>query len=136
MLFATVGALGSITDIGVLNFLVQVAGFGLVPAKALGFVAAVIQNFYLNRRWTFPESQERKTGNQLFKFATVSLVGLGLNMLVFLVTHTLLEPIWQRFIADSDFAYTVSYNFATLFAIGVVLFWNFSANRFWTYRNL
>jgi putative flippase GtrA len=30
----------------------------------------------------------------------------------------------------------ISYNFAKAFAIGVVLFWNFTANRLWTYRGL
>jgi putative flippase GtrA len=29
-----------------------------------------------------------------------------------------------------------SYNIAKLIAIGVVLFWNFSINRLWTYRGL
>lgn len=134
--FATVGALGTITDIAVLNILVQFFNVWAAPAKAAGFCAAVIQNFYLNQRWTFPESQERNTGNQLFKFAVVSLVGLGINMLVFLAVDNTLRSFWNDFFDDPNLAFFISYNFATLCAIGVVLFWNFTANRFWTYRGL
>lgn len=134
--FAAVGALGAITDIAVLNILVQVLSVSSAPAKAGGFCAAVIQNFFLNQRFTFPESQDHSTGNLLVKFFTVSLVGLGINLLVFLTVDTLLKPFWQQMIEDTDLAFFVSYNFATLCAIGVVLFWNFTANRFWTYRNL
>lgn len=134
--FATVGAIGAITDITVLNILVQLFSVSSAPAKAVGFCAAVVQNFYLNQRWTFPESQERNTRNQLFKFGVVSLVGLGINMLVFLAVDSFLKSYWQMMIEDPDLAFFVSYNFATLCAIGVVLFWNFTANRFWTYRGL
>ncbi len=134
--FATVGALGSVTDFGVLNLLVQVFGLSLGVANLFSFTAAVIQNFFLNRRWTFPESRERKAGGQLFQFAIVSIVGLLINQAVFLGVHNLLEPYWLQWLGSAELAFTVSYNFAKLFAIGVVLFWNFFANRLWTYRGL
>lgn len=134
--FATVGALGSLTDFVVLNILVQLMAAPLAIANAASFIAAVVQNFTLNRKWTFPESQERKTGNQLLKFAIVSTVGLGLNMVIFLGVHNFLEPYWHQLITNSGMAFTMSYNFAKLFAIGVVLFWNFAINRLWTYRGL
>lgn len=134
--FATVGALGSITDFGVLNILIQVFGAPLAIANLFSFTAAVIQNFFLNRRWTFPESRERKAGGQLLQFTTVSLIGLLINQFVFLSVHNLLEPFWLEWIGNAGLAFTVSYNFAKLFAIGVVLFWNFFANRLWTYRGL
>ena len=43
---------------------------------------------------------------------------------------------WLSWLGDAALAYTASYNFAKLIAIGVVLFWNFFANRLWTYRGL
>jgi len=134
--FATVGALGSVTDFGVLNILIQVFGAPLALANAISFTAAVIQNFILNRVWTFPESRGRNAGSQLLQFTVVSIVGLAINMAVLLTLHQLLEPFWVQWTGSAELGYTVSYNFAKLFAIGVVLFWNFFANRMWTYRGL
>jgi putative flippase GtrA len=133
--FAIVGGAGSITDFTLLNLLVQIAGASLFVANTFSFAAAVMQNFALNRRWTFPESRERHASGQLLQFIVVSLVGLGLNQLVFLSIHHLLEAEWYRMLGPSV-GFTVSYNFAKLLAIGVVLFWNFSVNRLWTYRGL
>lgn len=134
--FATVGAAGTVTDYAVLNVLIQVFGFSLGVANAFSFTAAVIQNFLLNRYWTFPESRERPIGRQLGKFVAVSTVGLAINQVVLLSVHALLEPYWLVWMGDPALAFTVSYNFAKLIAIGVVLFWNFTANRLWTYRGL
>ena len=134
--FATVGAAGSITDFVVLNVLIQVFGVSLFIGNAVSFTAAVCQNFTLNRLWTFPESRQRNAGRQLFQFTIVSIVGLTINQFVFLGVHRVLEPYWGQLIADPQLAFTVSYNFAKLMAIGVVLFWNFFANRIWTYRGI
>lgn len=133
--FAIVGAAGSITDFTVLNILVQVFGFSLFTSNGISFTAAVVQNFNFNRRWTFPESRERQAGGQLARFTIVSLIGLGLNQLVFLGIHHALEAYWIG-IYGENLGFTISYNFAKLFAIGCVLFWNFTVNRLWTYRGL
>lgn len=133
--FATVGAAGAVTDFTVLNSLVIF--FGLVPvvANIFSFTAAVIQNFTLNRLWTFPESRRRQAGTQLVQFALVSIVGLGLNTLVFYFVDNSLRAFWIDWIGP-ELGFTISYNFAKLFAIGIVLFWNFTLNRLWTYRGL
>lgn len=134
--FATVGAAGAVTDFAILNLLIQVGGFQEWQANAVSFTAAVIQNFFLNRRWTFPESQGRHPGRQLGQFATVSIIGLSINMAVFLAIHHGFENQWIALVGDEHLGFTLSYNVAKLFAIGVVLFWNFAANRLWTYRGL
>ena len=134
--FATVGAGGALTDFLVLNLLIQLAGFHLAAANAVSFTAAVLQNFTLNRRWTYPESRERGTRGQLVQFTIVSVLGLALNTFIVITVHHMLEPYWLRWMTHPDVAYTLSYNFAKAFAIGIVLFWNFLANRLWTYRGL
>src|SRR5262245_176198 len=91
--FAIVGAAGSITDFVVLNLLVQFASFPLAIANTFSFVTAVVQNFVLNRYWTFPESRERHASGQLLQFGMVSAVGYGLNQLVFLS----LNHAWQNY---------------------------------------
>ena len=134
--FAIVGAAGSVTDFTVLNVLVQLFGFKPVWANIFSFAAAVIQNFMLNRRWTFPESKQRQAGRQLVQFALVSLIGLGINTLILATVDHLLINFWTHLVGHEHLGFTISYNFAKLVAIGVVLFWNFAGNRLWTYRGL
>lgn len=134
--FATVGAMGFVTQFVLVNLLVQLGGVNETLANAIGFIAAVVQNFFLNRRWTFPESRARDAGRQLVQFFIVSIVGFLLNMAVFTTVHYLLEPMWMSAISNSRLAHAVSYNFAMCVAVGVVFFWNFAANRMWTYRGL
>ncbi len=134
--FATVGALGFLTHFLIVNLLVQLLGWREVMANPVGFTAAVVQNFFLNRRWTFPESQIRDPRRQLLQFFGVSVVGLVLNQLVFTVVHRLLEPSWINLAGSERLGHALSYNFALCVAVGVVLFWNFAANRLWTYRGL
>lgn len=134
--FALVGALGSVTHFTLLNLLVQAGGVDEMIANLVGFITAVVQNFFLNRNWTYPESQSRHAGRQLVQFFIVSIVGLVLNSIVFNAVHWLLEPFWINLVNDPWLGHAISYNFAFMVAVGVVLFWNFAANRLWTYRGL
>jgi putative flippase GtrA len=134
--FASVGALGALTDFAILNGLIQFLRMLEELANVFSFSAAVAQNFTLNRLWTFPESQSRSVRRQLVQFILVSLIGLGINTLIFSLIHRSLEPYWIIWMESEKIGHLISYNFAKLFAIGVVLFWNFSANRLWTYRGL
>ena len=132
--FAMVGTAGMVTHMTLFNILML--GLHVDPrlANAIGFSTAVVQNFLLNRRWTFPESRSRGAGAQLGQFVIVSLVGLVINSAVFWAVSHLLEPFWSSLIADPTIAHAINNNFALASAIGVVLFWNFTVNRLWTFR--
>lgn len=125
--FATVGALGMVVDLTVLNVLHKVFGLPLLVANSISFTVAVLSNFTWNRLWTFPESRERPLGRQLAQFALVNIIGLAINNLVLYLTHL----VTQKFIPDP-----FDYNLAKIIAIGVVLFWNYGANRLWTYKGI
>ena len=125
--FAIVGAVGMIVDLSILNALVRLAGWPLLYANSVSFAAAVLNNFTWNRIWTFPESRSRPIRTQLPQFALVNLIGLAINNIVLLTVYHLIRP-W--------IPTPWNYNLAKIFAIGVVLFWNFGANRLWTYRGL
>ncbi|HEY62975.1 MAG TPA: GtrA family protein [Caldilineae bacterium] len=125
--FATVGACGMVVDLSILNALVKLAGWPLLYANSVSFSAAVLNNFTWNRLWTFPESRTRPIRTQLPQFALVNIIGLFINNVVLLTVYHLI----RGFIPDPW-----DYNLAKMFAIGVVLFWNFGANRLWTYRGL
>lgn len=132
--FAMVGTAGMVTHMTLFNILML--GLRLDPrlANAIGFVAAVMQNFTLNRRWTFPESRSREAGLQLGQFALVSVIGLLINSAVFWAVSHGLDTFWATLIAEPTLAHAINNNFALATAIGVVLFWNFTANRLWTFR--
>lgn len=133
--FATVGVGGMVTHMTIFNILML--GLRVDPrlANAVGFCTAVVQNFTLNRKWTFPESRDRHAGAQLGQFAIVSVIGLAINTAVFTVVSNVLEPFWNSLFSDPQVAHAIGNNFALASAILVVLFWNFTANRLWTFRH-
>lgn len=118
--FSVVGVSGTIIDYGVLNLLVLVFHLNVYFSSAVSFSLAVVNNFFWNKYWTFRVSN--LTGRpyyQFFQFLSVSVVGLGLNLLImYLLIHF----------------FNLWYNWAKAFAIIVVLFWNFIANKFWTFK--
>ncbi len=125
--FAVVGALGSVIDFSLLNLMRGVFGWQLIWANTLSVSVAIVSNFIWNRLWTFPESRTRKKRTQLVQFALVNFFGLLLNNLIVVGFDYLLSPYINE---------PWSYNIAKAIAIGIVLFWNFGANRLWTYRGL
>lgn len=125
--FSIVGAIGAIIDFGLLNLMRGVFGWSLLGANTFSVSAAIISNFTWNRLWTFPESRNRKKRTQLPQFAVVNIIGLLINNIIVVGLDAVLEP---------HIGEPLSYNIAKAIAIGVVLFWNFGANRLWTYRGL
>jgi len=125
--FAIVGTVGFMIDVSVLNIMHKVAGWPLVAANSLSFTLAVLSNFTWNRLWTFPESRTRRKRRQLPQFTLVNVIGLMINTIVLLTIKALLS----HFVPDP-----FDYNLAKVTATIVVLFWNFGANRLWTYRGL
>lgn len=125
--FAIVGAIGMVVDLAVLTFAREVLGLPLSVAVGLGFSVAVISNFTWNRLWTFPESRTRPIATQLGQFTVINLIGLALNELIVLGLH----PLFGEVLVDPP-----AYLAAKVIAIGVVLFWNYGANRIWTYRGI
>lgn len=126
--FAMVGTLGAIVDFSVLNLLVLAFNISKEYANVVSVLCAIVSNFIWNRLWTFPESRERPLHTQFGQFALVNLIGLGINQFVFLMT--------DKYIYEPMFAHPFDYNVAKATAIIVVLFWNFFANRFTTYRGI
>ncbi len=127
--FAIVGFIGAVVDFSVLNFLVFVVGIPEEYANLVSVTAAIISNFTWNRLWTFPESQTNAVHTQFVQFAIVNLVGLAINEAVLLAAdHWVFEPMFS----DQK----IALNLAKACAIGIVLFWNFGANRVTTYRHI
>jgi putative flippase GtrA len=114
--FALVGVLGTGLDMGLLLLLTAAAGLSTLPSNMISYSAGIINNYYWNRRWTFTGGQHTYWPRQLTQFAVVSLVGLGLNSLI---------VVWMEGL--------IGLLSAKLLATGLVLLWNYNANRLWTF---
>jgi putative flippase GtrA len=142
--FCAVGVLGAVIDFGVLNLLVQLAGFPKVVANACSFTAAVVSNFTWNRLWVYPETRGEPLRKQFVQFLVVNLAGLFINTAIFYVADRwllgeaglLAGPVGVLAVAIGMAHFDLAYNGAKVIATGVVLFWNFFVNRLWTFRHV
>ena len=128
--FMIVGGFGAILDFTILNVLIAEFHVPNLYANIISTSCAVLSNFIWNRFWTYPESRQHALHTQFGKFALVNAVGVAINTVVFSLTDNFI------FIALFHFPTTLSLNLGKACAIGVVLFWNFGINRFWTYRHV
>ena len=124
--FLTVGAVGTLLDLSILTFL-KLAGMPTLFANSLSFTAGLVNNFTWNRLWTFNDTVNADWRKQLAQFTLVSLVGLALNNLIVLS----LEGVLGAALGQPQWGYLP----AKVIATGVVVFWNYFANRTWTFKN-
>jgi putative flippase GtrA len=84
--FGLVGGVGFVVNVAVYTLLVHSAGLDYRAANVAAWLVAVINNFVLNRHWTFDARGGRARG-QAVRFLLVSLVaeGVSLGLLTLLV---------------------------------------------------
>ncbi len=124
--FAVVGGVGTIVDFTILVVLKEVVGLPLLLANTISYLAGVANNFTLNRVWTYPEARSKAVWRQFVQFLMVSTAGLILNNLI---VHLLAQPL-----GDLLNMQNTGYIAAKVLATGIVVFWNFTANRLWTFN--
>ena len=158
--FCIVGASSTIIDFTIFNLLVEngiLAQLGLLhrgfsPAAALtcSFLVAVSNGFLWNSRWTFRQSRGNAK-KQYPKFVATNIVGWVLNLSIATlalmtaahlhlthVHHTPAET--MRIVAFGTRAGEIGFtslalNAAKAAATCVVLAWNFTASKFWTFKH-
>ena len=146
--FSVVGVIGAVVDFGSFNLFANVLGIRSVLASVLSFTAAVTSNFIWNRFWTYPDSRSKTIRRQATQFAIISVIGLAIRTPIFafaespmntLVSKFLISPFGQQlsdaFKMQKLDPQVLGGNLALALAVIVVLFWNFFANRFWTYSD-
>ncbi|WP_025367304.1 GtrA family protein [Thioalkalivibrio paradoxus] len=116
--FVIVGGIATTAHYATLMALVEGLGIGPVPASGFGFLIGAIVGYVLNRRFTF--ASDRRHREALPRYLVVALGGLIINVGVLASVLALVH--WH---------YLVAQVIATLAA----LFWNFGANRLWTFRS-
>ncbi|MFA6082430.1 MAG: GtrA family protein [Patescibacteria group bacterium] len=123
--FAIVGAINTALDWAlfyVFHLSLRPAGqVGAQIAKAMSFVFSASSSYAMNRSWTF-RSTNPQIRREALKFLLVALVGLVINNSIFFI---ITSP--QMLNLDTI------YGLAT--ATAVAMFWNFFANRTWTFSH-
>ena len=142
--FGIVGASSAVINFLVLNVVLNVTGHtSLSPdvrryvSASVGFLISVVNGFIWNKRWTFREAQAKAVHTQFAQFLLVNLVGWGLDLLIIAL---LSGPVERHLLLSHpglgpDKAFKLATNLAQLVATGVIVFWNFFANRHWTFKH-
>ncbi len=123
--FLAVGAVGTVLDFSLLTLL-KLAGLLTALANSLSFTAGLLNNFTLNRLWAFNQGLQSNWRKQFAQFILVSLFGLALSNTIVLS----LEGGLGNILGQPEWGYLP----AKVIATGVVVFWNYFANRTWTFK--
>jgi dolichol-phosphate mannosyltransferase len=118
--FAVVGGTGYVINLIVFALLTEVGDLHHVLAAIGAFCVAVMNNFALNRIWTFSSqgARESHAGFQAARFFTVSIAGLAVNLAVL----TLLVDVFD-----------ISELPAQAAAVAIATPVNFIGNKLWTF---
>ncbi len=134
--FAAVGAIGTVVDFAVYNALNLLLGLAPVFSQAVSFAMAVVNNFLWNRHWTYPESRGKAVHRQMTQFGLVNLGGLLIRTPIIAGLENPLGTLTGRLGVQAEAAVVVGHNASLAIAIGIVMLWNYFANRYWTYNDI
>ena len=118
LLFAGIGAIGTIGHYTTLIVLVQFWAVDPVFASSFGFVVGAVINYILNYHFTF--QSKKRHAEALTKFLIVATIGAGINGLIMYLG-----------VENTNINYLV----VQICATGVVLLWNFIVNKLWTFAH-
>jgi len=82
--FGAVGGIGFVVNLVVYTLCVHAAGVDYHLAAVAAWLVAVVNNFVLNRHWTF-DAGDGRAHFQALRFVTVSLVALGFSLLLLML---------------------------------------------------
>ncbi|HXU94374.1 MAG TPA: GtrA family protein [Gallionella sp.] len=116
--FASAGAAGTVVQYVLLFLLVEWLSMHPISASILGFLSGAVVNYLLSYHWVFRSSLDH--AEAISKFVAIAWVGLVLNAAIMWVLVTIAG---------------MHYFHGQVAATGIVLFWNFLGNRFWTFAN-
>lgn len=115
--FVVVGLSGVLIDFGLTYLLKEKGNVQKYVANSTGFLVATVNNYFLNRYWTF-HSTDPAAFTQFGKFLGIALIGLVFNNFVLYLLHDKLK---------------INFYLSKIFAIGLVSLWSFFANYIYTF---
>ena len=115
--FGLVGGSGYVVNLGIYTLLVHGASIDYRVAAVVGFLAAVVNNFFWNRHWTF-DAADGHAGFQSARFLVVSLVAFGFQFVLL-----------QLLVDGGDLAKVP----AQAISIAAAMPLNFLGNKLWSF---
>jgi putative flippase GtrA len=135
--FMVVGAIGAVVDFGTFNLLTNLTPINAVIASMISFTAAVTSNFLWNRYWTYPDSRTKRISHQMIQFFLINIIGLAIRTPLFAFLEPKMITLAEQHASQAPLStITIGHNISLAIAVGVVLLWNFFANRYWTYSDV
>lgn len=117
LFYSMVGICATASQYLTLILLVELGNLHAVYASTIGSIIGSIVSFFMNHHLTFKSAKRHR--ETLLQFYSVAIVGTSLNALL-------------MFIGVDKFK--LHYMVAQVITTGLVLIWNFSGNRWWTFR--
>ena len=138
--FGIVGASSTVINLAVLYVMLRLVHghwYDRYIDVTIAFLVSVVNGYYWNRRWTFKSAPAKAVHTQFTQFLLVNTVGLGLDLLVIWLLSVPLEHEIHSLQAawPAPKVERVAVIAAQLVATGVAVFWNFFANRVWTFKH-
>lgn len=142
--FCIVGASSTVIDFGVylwlmeivhLPHLVQPLWLARMLAQTASFSLAVTNGFYWNNRWTFSHVSREGSRARFAKFVLTNIIGLALNLgILTVVAHLVGGPVVELLTRVAHLKDPQGL-IGKMVATAVVLSWNFTASRLWTFKS-
>ncbi|MDD2696620.1 MAG: GtrA family protein [Candidatus Pacebacteria bacterium] len=129
--YLLIGVLATITDLGVLNFLMLVSGTstGLWYSvfKGISFIVATTAKYFGDKFWAFEKMEKEGMHKEFGQFFIVTLIGLGLNVGV---ASFIVNSIGPQFGLDDK----LWANVGGIIAAFAVTAWNFIGYKFIVFK--
>jgi putative flippase GtrA len=117
--FGIVGGVGFVVNLAVYALFVHPLGVDYHVAAVAAWIVAVLNNFVLNRHWTF-DARDGQAHAQAMRFIVVSLVAFGVSLLLLTI---LVEVAGLEKVPAQALAVAASMPF------------NFIGNKLWSFRS-
>lgn len=136
--FGVVGVANTGVDLIVLNLLIFTTGLGQQGVyfsifKALSFMVAAINSYFLNKHWTFAGSDAGNTTRQFQQFAIITIIGWLINVGVASFVVNIIQPSFDL----NQFADGLNKLWPTigaLFGTAFGLVWNFLGYKLFVFK--
>lgn len=129
--FFVVGIINTAIDFAVLNAEMLLTGITSGPymflLNSISFSAATVNSFFMNKRWTFEDKEEKQSGVKFSQFLVVSVIGITINGGIVYAITSFINPLFGM--NPQLWA-----NIAKLFATVVSLVWNFLGYKFVVFK--
>lgn len=129
--FVIIGGLNTAIDFTILNIEMHLTGITNGPwfflLNTISFLIAVINSYFMNKRFTFQDATRNREETKIAQFITISIIGSLINSTIVTTIVTTVHPMFG--LSPELWA-----NVAKLCATGISLIWNFVGYKLFVFK--